>query len=233
MPTTQSNGQDNGPTPPTGVSLPSSKPEPSRYKKITFNGIEGVGKSSLITALIKQAVDTSSGGVPNEILPSTITNITELRRGTDGDQTTISFWEYSYVNERIAPIVYDRANILLYCFSLDFMGDVENHLEVLRWKLGGLCSPDFPCEISMPIFMVGCKSDSQDPKTIAGREGAKWYAKSLYLDGYFECSAVTGEGVPELLDAVMNIVVSTEKYTPRRRFGRFNKTWKRHRCVMS
>lgn len=159
-------------------------------------------------------------------------NITELQRGTDGDKTTISFWEYSYIHERIGPIIYDNASILVYCFSLDFMGNVENHLEVLQWKLGALCSPDFPCEISMPIFMVGCKSDTQDPDTIAGRARTKRYAQSIDMDGYFECSAVTGEGVPELLDAVLSIVFFTEKYTPRRRLRQKSTQGKNHRCVM-
>lgn len=176
--------------------------------------MEGVGKSTLITALLKYAVDTSSGGVPNEILPSSIMNITELQRGTDNDRSKISFWEYSYIHERIGPIIYDKASILLYCFSLDFMGSVEDHLEALQWKLEGLCSPDFPREISMPIFMIGCRSDSQDPETTAGRARAKLYAQSIDLDGYFECSAVTGEGVPELLDAILGIVLSPDKYTP-------------------
>ena len=52
------------------------------------------------------------------------------------------------------------------------------------------------------------------------------------MDGYFECSAVTGEGVPELLDAVLSIVLSAEKYTPRRRLWPKNRARKNHRCVM-
>ncbi|KFY24997.1 hypothetical protein V493_04897 [Pseudogymnoascus sp. VKM F-4281 (FW-2241)] len=231
MHTTRPSGQDD-PAALTGASLPSSDPEPSHFKKITIGGLEGVGKSSLITALLKQAVDTSSGGAPNEILPPSIMNIIELRRGTVGDHSTISFWEYSYIHGQIEPIIYDNASILLYCFSLDFMGNVDDHLKVLRWKLEELCSPDFPFEINIPIFMVGCKNDSQNPDTTVGRERAKRFAQSIDLDGYFECSAMTGEGVTELLEAVLSTVFSAEKCTPRRQLWPKKKAGEMNRYIM-
>ncbi|OBT82146.1 hypothetical protein VE02_09116 [Pseudogymnoascus sp. 03VT05] len=212
----QHGSQDKGLAPSSGTSLSSSKPEPSRFKKIAVDGLEGVGKSSLITALLKEAVDTSSGGVPNEVLPSSIMNITELQRGADGYQTMLSFWETSYIHERVGPIIYENADLLLYCFSLDFMGNVENHLQALKWKIEGLCSADFPSEIRMPIIMVGCRSDSRDPDTTAARERARLYAESIHMDSYLECSAFTGEGVPEVLEMIQRAVLSTEKFTPRR-----------------
>lgn len=210
----------------------SKKKSSSRFIKVTVDGLEGVGKSLLIAALLKEAVDTSYGGIPSEILPPSISNITELQRGVEGDTSVISFWENSYTYQRLSPIVYNNADVLLFCFSLDFMGSVEDHLEVLQWKLEGLCSRDFPREIRMPIFMVGCRSDFQDPDIAATRSRAKRYAQSIDMDGYFECSAVTGEGIPELLDAILSIALSFEKYTPRRRLWPKEKAWKNRRCVV-
>jgi hypothetical protein len=53
--------------------------------------------------------------------------------------TTISFWEYSERHERIGPIIYDNASIMLYCFSLVLVGWTSN--------------PKF--SIWIPIFAAG------------------------------------------------------------------------------
>lgn len=181
--------------------------------KVTVDGMSACGKTRLITALAEYATTHYHGTVkPPEPLdghPSVITAL-DIQ---NPESLSIVFFEYTY-ESRLVPLAYPHTKLVLFSFPLDYLFDTGVQYDV-EDKLDYLISKKSPKSKGVPLILVGCRNDlrkqqehANPSKGVSERaEYLKQYAKKSRLAGYFECSAESGEGIPELLQAVINILL--------------------------
>lgn len=107
--------------------------------------------------------------------------------------------------ERLRPLSYSKAHIILIAFAVDTPDSLDN--VTVKWitEVNQLCP-------NVPVILVGLKADlRQDPATIADMEkrGIKFVdatraesvAQRIGARRYMECSALTSQGVDDVFEA--------------------------------
>jgi hypothetical protein len=191
--------------------------------KVVVGGVDCGGKSRLLSALIKLAEDRVNGttSVP---LENTIYHI-ETNSMDPRYAKSFEFWEDSKnaqdrgaVNCAHLSIMKGLVDVALICFPLDIMAQDSPPEEGISNRIydmiAGMEIADRCCKRreNPAVFLVGCRSDLLDGAAVNPyrRENALWHQIIMHLvtksgiHGYFECSAVTGVGVGELLDAMVD-----------------------------
>jgi GTPase SAR1 family protein len=181
-------------------------------RKVTVDGISACGKTRLITALTeyitahydgKVKTQEQFGGYPSPITSSEILS---------PEPRLIDFWEISYSSYgRLTPLAYPKTNLVLFCFALDYLDDLQWGVEE---KVDYLISKKSPKGRDAPLILVGCRNDlrkqqedANSTKVFAKASGQlKQYARKNHLAGYFECSAENGENIPDLVQAIIGIL---------------------------
>ncbi|KAH8824484.1 P-loop containing nucleoside triphosphate hydrolase protein [Flagelloscypha sp. PMI_526] len=102
----------------------------------------------------------------------------------------------------LPPIEYQRADVVLVCFSIASPESIDNALNIWLQDVRSQ-RPD------VPVILVGCKSDLRDFDVIENLE-SRGYQRSISFDEgmiyalkmgavcYFECSSMLGKGVDKL-----------------------------------
>ncbi|GLB39621.1 putative small GTPase superfamily, Rho family protein [Lyophyllum shimeji] len=110
----------------------------------------------------------------------------------DGQQVTLNLWDTTTYgsggNERLRPLYYPNADVIVLCFAIDSPESLDRVEE--KW---------FPeaahFAARVPIVLVGCKSDLRGTSTQSvSRETGMAVAQKIDAVKYLECSAKSGEG---------------------------------------
>ncbi|KAN0065351.1 Rho GTPase [Thecaphora frezii] len=172
-------------------------PAPIR-RKLVIVGDGACGKTSLLCVF-------AIGEFPQEYEPTIFENyVAEIR--LDGKPVQLALWDTAGQEEyeRLRPLSYSQAHVILIAFSIDTPDSLEN--VTVKWmeEVRQICGP------SVPVLLVGCKRDLREDaiakgKPVAGhfieKAQGKEVAAQIGARSYHECSALKNEGVDNVFEA--------------------------------
>ncbi|KAJ7144517.1 putative GTPase Rho1 [Mycena epipterygia] len=174
---------------------PASPPMLTLRRKLVIVGDGGCGKTCLLTVFAK-------GTFPDAYVPTIFESwVADVQVGSQWVE--LALWDTAGQEEydRLRPLSYPNADVVLICFSVDSPDSLDNVKEAWIAEVLHFCR-------NIPIVLVACKTDlREDPHIIeefrkigqtpvAPSEGL---AVAQKIDAsYVECSARFGEGVQEV-----------------------------------
>jgi len=176
-------------------------------RKLVIIGDGACGKTSLLSVF-------TLGYFPTHYVPTVFENyVTDCR--VDGRSVQLALWDTAGQEdyERLRPLAYSKAHVILIGFSVDSPDSIEN----VRHKWVEEAQERCP---GVPVILVGLKKDlREDPLAI--EEMRKKSQKFItYKEGndtgalfgarkYLECSSLTGEGVDDVFEAATRAALLT------------------------
>jgi len=176
-------------------------------RKLVIIGDGACGKTSLLSVF-------TLGYFPKHYVPTVFENyVTDCR--VDGKSVQLALWDTAGQEdyERLRPLAYSKAHVILIGFSVDTPDSLDNVKHKWVEEAQERC-PD------VPILLVGLKMDIRDDP-LAQEEMRK---KSLHfttakegIDAaheigarkYLECSSLTGEGVDDVFESATRAALLT------------------------
>ncbi|KAK0715614.1 P-loop containing nucleoside triphosphate hydrolase protein [Lasiosphaeris hirsuta] len=168
-------------------------------RKLVIIGDGACGKTSLLSVF-------TLGFFPTHYIPTVFENyVTDCR--VDGKSVQLALWDTAGQEdyERLRPLAYAKAHVILIGFSIDTPDSLDNVRHKWVTEAQEKC-PD------VPIILVGLKKDLRgDPvaieemrkrsqRFITQAEG-ETAAKEIGARKYLECSSLSGEGVDDVFEA--------------------------------
>ncbi|KDE06314.1 GTP-binding protein rho2 [Microbotryum lychnidis-dioicae p1A1 Lamole] len=189
-------------------------PEPTK-RKLVVVGDGATGKTSLLSVF-------SMGEFPQEYEPTIFENyVAEIR--LDGKAVQLALWDTAGQEsfERLRPLSYASAHVILICYAVDSPDSLENvttkWIEEVRAHLK-----------DVPVLLVGLKKDLRDgnqspARCISTQEGEET-AREIGAKAFFETSALFNEGVDEVFESATRqaMLVRTTNETSARRMNGAN-----------
>ncbi|KAK9368473.1 small GTPase superfamily [Lipomyces kononenkoae] len=162
-------------------------------RKLVIVGDGACGKTCLLIVF-------SKGTFPEVYVPTVFENyVADVE--VDGRHVELALWDTAGQEDydRLRPLSYPDANVILICFSIDSPDSLDNVQEKWISEVLHFCQ-------NLPIILVGCKKDLRnDSKTIeelqktsqrpVSTEEGEAVAQKIGAIKYLECSARTHEGV--------------------------------------
>lgn len=165
-------------------------------RKIVIVGDGACGKTSLLYVF-------TLGEFPTEYHPTVFENYaTDCR--VDGKPVRLTLWDTAGQEEyeRLRPLSYSKANIILIGFALNAPDSLENAAVKWAQEVKQYCP-------NAPIILVGLKKDlrpvddGSDPnyssKYVKTQDGDR-VAHYIGAKKYVECSSLTGEAVDDVFE---------------------------------
>ena len=131
--------------------------------------------------------------------------VTDCR--VDGKSVQLALWDTAGQEdyERLRPLAYSKAHVILIGFSVDTPDSLENVKHKWAEEARELCP-------GVPIILVGLKKDLRDDPLAQEEMRKKSLKFTTYKDGndmkevigarkYLECSSLTGDGVDDVFEA--------------------------------
>ncbi|PGH07049.1 hypothetical protein AJ80_08062 [Polytolypa hystricis UAMH7299] len=198
-------------------------------KKIVVSGHDGAGKTELRSALLKLIKDRYGGEECISVDEDAYQVSLRITWKEGETAKKIDIWEdteNSY--SRLKPLIYPYANIVLICLPLDLVRqDPEAGFEIALNRIETARHFTKDDDTYTSLFLVGCRSDlllqqQSEPARDGGtsvsfikrydvRKEARRFTARHWLDGYLECSAVTGEGVSDVFDIILKDLVDQKR----------------------
>ncbi|XP_054454995.1 rho-related GTP-binding protein RhoG-like [Anoplopoma fimbria] len=177
-------------------------------------GDSGVGKSYLIYTYIKKIF-------PNEYVTGFYdTNCTEV--DVNGQTVCLTLVDTAGREEydRLRPLCYTDANVIIICFSVASPTSYENVKSKWHPEVKLHCP-------KVPILLVGTKSDLYDDQEIQEKLGEQnqttvtkqqgtTMAKQLKAFKYLECASINQHGLDEVFDEAVHAFLSHSTTTKKR-----------------
>ncbi|KAG8845197.1 GTP-binding protein Rho1 [Serendipita sp. 411] len=183
-------------------------------KKVIVVGDGACGKTSLVGRLC-------TGELPGMFIP-TVYERTIVDCRVDGEPFELDIVDTAGQEdyERIRPLAYSGADIVLICFSVDMPDSLENI--VCKW----VEEVQYFCP-NVPYFVVGCKKDlrydvetlnslkswGMEPTTPEMGEAVRCHVRA---EMYFECSAKENEGIEAIFEHAVKASPSFLQMTKRK-----------------
>ncbi|KAF1813029.1 GTP-binding protein RHO-1 protein-like protein [Eremomyces bilateralis CBS 781.70] len=168
-------------------------------RKLVIIGDGACGKTSLLSVF-------TLGYFPPRYVPTVFENyVTDCR--VDGKSVQLALWDTAGQEdyERLRPLAYSKAHVLLIGFSVDSPDSLEN----VKAKWAEEARERCP---GVPIILVGLKKDLRDDplaqedmrkkslRFVTAKDGSEM--KDLIgARKYLECSSLTGDGVDDVFEA--------------------------------
>ncbi|KAJ7609903.1 GTP-binding protein rho5 [Roridomyces roridus] len=165
-------------------------------RKLVIVGDGACGKTSLLIVF-------SHGAFPETYVPTVFENyVTDIQ--VDGRPVELALWDTAGQEDydRLRPLSYPDAHVILICFALDDPDSLENVREKWMPEVLHFCP-------RLPVLLVGCKLDLRNDARVISElaranqspvscEEGRVAAKAIGAYRYLECSARTGQGVQEV-----------------------------------
>ncbi|PWN21031.1 hypothetical protein BCV69DRAFT_282536 [Microstroma glucosiphilum] len=130
-------------------------PEPIR-RKLVIVGDGACGKTSLLNVF-------ALGSFPSDYEPTIFENYAADVR-LDGKEISLQCWDTAGQEEyeRLRPLSYSQAHVILIAFSLDTPDSLEN--VTVKWieEVRNICGSQ------IPVILVGCKTDLREDAEARG-----------------------------------------------------------------
>ncbi|EFW20523.1 GTP-binding protein rho2, variant [Coccidioides immitis RS] len=181
------------------------QPENVLRRKLVIIGDGACGKTSLLSVF-------TLGYFPT--VPTVFENyVTDCR--VDGRSVQLALWDTAGQEdyERLRPLAYSKAHVLLIAFSVDTPDSLENVKHKWIEEANERCP-------NVPIILVGLKKDlREDPlaieemrrrslRFVSPKDGSET-ATQIGARKYLECSSLTGEGVDDVFEAATRAALLT------------------------
>lgn len=149
------------------------------------------GKTSLLFVF-------TLGEFPTEYHPTVFENyVTDCR--VDGKAVQLALWDTAGQEEyeRLRPLSYANSHVILIGFALDAPDSLDNARSKWVEEVSKYCP-------NTPYLLVGLKKDlrasTTDTKRFVQFHQGEFVAKAMGAKKYFECSALSGEGVDDIFE---------------------------------
>lgn len=173
--------------------------------KLVVVGDGAVGKTSLL-------ITYSKGEFPTEYLPTVFENYTAQIQTPQYGLVLLHLWDTAGQEDydRLRPLSYPGTDIVLLCFSTISQSSCDSVKE--KW------SPEVNHYIpDVPKFLIGTKIDLREAKAPDPNTGkydpvtpekGQALAKEIGALKYLEVSSKTGQGLNEIFNSSINLVLS-------------------------
>ncbi|KAF4893086.1 GTP-binding protein rho2 [Colletotrichum fructicola] len=191
-------------------------------RKLVIIGDGACGKTSLLSVFTLGYFPTSrtppwspeKHPLTSSQIPTVFENyVTDCR--VDGKSVQLALWDTAGQEdyERLRPLAYSKAHVILIGFSVDTPDSLDNVRHKWVEEVTRLCP-------GVPIILVGLKKDlREDPvaieemrkkslRFVTSQEGDA-AAKEIGARKYLECSSLSGEGVDDVFEAATRAALLT------------------------
>lgn len=167
-------------------------------RKLVIVGDGGCGKTSLLSVF-------TLGSFPKDYVPTVFdTTVTDIK--IDGKPVQLALWDTAGQEEyeRLRPLSYSKAHVILIGFSINSPDSLENVASKWIEEVNRLCP-------GIPVILVGLKKDLRNSETetedmrnkgisfVDPKQG-ETMAQQIGAKRYIECSALTGENVDQVFE---------------------------------
>ena len=173
--------------------------------KCVVVGDGAVGKTCLFIVY-------TTNSFPQEYIPTVFDNYGNMSQ-VDGKSINLGLWDTAGQGEydRLRPLSYPGTDVFLVCFSVmspssfenvrcKWIGEIEHHCPSAKILLVGT-----KCDLRSDPFAMS-KMEERDLEPISNEMGSG-LAKDIGAARYVECSAKTSQGVKDVFDEAVRLVL--------------------------
>lgn len=185
---------------------------PDYHIKIVCVGDGGCGKTCLMLTY-------TYGTFPTTYIPTVFENYLTIVRAPNDKLIELALWDTAGQEEydRLRVLSYPEVNVLLICFAINSPASLDNVVDKWVPEVSHFCQ-------DIPFILVGLKADLRqgsspdigyEPTPGATKssinipiEQAKAIAKDIGANRYMECSARLNDGLSEVFNTAISIVLA-------------------------